>query len=169
MDGSVDASSVPSNSSFGQDDDPVKLFLCWSSTCVPNPSTKYPLLAPIDHPDICPLGSKERWELRARGLGCNVSTRNFLSVIVAVASSLALIGLIALIFASLKKMIRWCTTKKLQRAGRGRLGIIFFRDWDDDRAHSSTGRRRGRRTAHGAPLLNETSPLLRRDDQELDV
>ncbi|QGA15370.1 hypothetical protein EYB26_003027 [Talaromyces marneffei] len=103
----LDPSSIsPNISSLGQDDDPVKLFRCWirqscddcismrddldcswcpfSSTCVPNPTDKYPLLAPIDYPDICPLGAKERWELRARGLGCNVSTRNFLSVVVAV-------------------------------------------------------------------------------------
>ncbi|EON62924.1 hypothetical protein W97_02150 [Coniosporium apollinis CBS 100218] len=41
----------------------------------------------MSHPDICPLSGRdgsERWELRTSGLGCNVSTRNFLSVVATV-------------------------------------------------------------------------------------
>lgn len=142
-----------------------------SSTCVPNPSEKYPLLAPIDHPDICPLGSKERWELRARGLGCNVSTRNFLSVVVAVISSFVLVGLITLVLAGLKMMIYRCTRRKTERTGRGHLGIIFFRGWGDDRAQTSPNRRQqqsGSWTLGEAPI-DETSPLLGRGNQESNV
>ncbi|KAM0799800.1 hypothetical protein BDR22DRAFT_281069 [Usnea florida] len=61
-----------------------------SSTCVPNPAT-WPLLTPIYNPDICSLND-ERWELRGNELGCKVSTRTFLSVVVAVLGTVFLIG-----------------------------------------------------------------------------
>lgn len=60
-----------------------------SSTCVPNPAT-WPLLTPIYNPDICSLND-ERWELRGNELGCKVSTRTFLSVVVAVLGTVFLI------------------------------------------------------------------------------
>ena len=60
-----------------------------SSTCVPNPAT-WPLLTPIYNPDVCSLND-ERWELRGNELGCKVSTRTFLSVVVAVLGTVFLI------------------------------------------------------------------------------
>lgn len=60
-----------------------------SSTCVPNPAT-WPLLTPIYNPNICSLND-ERWELRGNELGCKVSTRTFLSVVVAVLGTVFLI------------------------------------------------------------------------------
>jgi hypothetical protein len=63
-----------------------------SSTCVPNRS-RLPIFAPISTPDICPLGPSERWELRARPFGCNVSTLTLLTALVAVAGTLAAVGL----------------------------------------------------------------------------
>ncbi|KAJ5082274.1 hypothetical protein N7532_011317 [Penicillium argentinense] len=63
-----------------------------SSACVPN-SAHLPILAPIHATQICPLGSKERWELRALPFGCNVSTMTFLSVVVAVVGTVALAGI----------------------------------------------------------------------------
>ena len=60
-----------------------------SSACVPNPVT-WPLLAPIWKLDICP-SRDERWELRGNELGCKVSTTTFLSVVVAVFSTVTLL------------------------------------------------------------------------------
>ncbi|KAJ5166772.1 uncharacterized protein N7482_005553 [Penicillium canariense] len=62
-----------------------------SSTCVPNP-VRLPILAPIRSANICPLGSEERWELRALPFGCRASTLTVISVIVAVLGTLAAIG-----------------------------------------------------------------------------
>lgn len=56
---------------------------------MPNPAT-WPLLTPIYNPDICSLND-ERWELRGNELGCKVSTRTFLSVVVAVLGTVFLI------------------------------------------------------------------------------
>ncbi|KAJ6013442.1 hypothetical protein N7540_008033 [Penicillium herquei] len=76
-----------------------------SSTCVPN-AARVPILAPIGSDQICPLGSKERWELRARPLGCNVSTLTALSTTVAILSTLALLGVISLIIWLAKRIRR---------------------------------------------------------------
>ncbi|KAJ5578010.1 uncharacterized protein N7459_006974 [Penicillium hispanicum] len=62
-----------------------------SSTCVPN-AARVPILAPLSSTDICPLGSKERWELRALPLGCHASTMTVLSVVVAVLGVFVSIG-----------------------------------------------------------------------------
>ncbi|GFF84545.1 hypothetical protein IFM47457_06511 [Aspergillus lentulus] len=67
-----------------------------TSTCVPNRS-RVPILAPLDSSSICPLGSEERWELRALPFGCHVSTITFLTACVAVLGTLALVGLVALL------------------------------------------------------------------------
>ncbi|KAJ5862762.1 hypothetical protein N7455_006830 [Penicillium solitum] len=71
-----------------------------SSTCVPNPS-RVPIFAPFGSENICPLGSKERWELRAMPFGCNASTVTVLAVIGAVLTTLVLgvvgVGLVWLV------------------------------------------------------------------------
>ncbi|CAL3962224.1 unnamed protein product [Diplocarpon coronariae] len=48
-----------------------------SGACIPNPSHPQ-LLAPFSKPYICPL-STERWELRTKALGCNISTITILA------------------------------------------------------------------------------------------
>lgn len=58
-----------------------------SSTCIPN-ETPLGILGPIWNPGVCPI-SDERWELRAKGLGCKVSTLTFLSVLVAILATIA--------------------------------------------------------------------------------
>ncbi|GES59054.1 suppressor/enhancer of lin-12 protein 9 precursor [Aspergillus terreus] len=63
-----------------------------SSTCVPNRAS-LAILSPLGSSQICPLGAKERWELRTTTLGCNVSTFTFLTALVSVAATLAAIGL----------------------------------------------------------------------------
>lgn len=52
---------------------------------------------PVGSAYICPLGSKERWELRAQPLGCNASTLTVLSVFVAVLGTLTLGGMGAIL------------------------------------------------------------------------
>jgi hypothetical protein len=59
---------------------------------VPNPA-RLPIIAPINNAEICPLGSKERWELRALPFGCNVSTLTFLSVVGTVVGMVVLVGM----------------------------------------------------------------------------
>jgi hypothetical protein len=63
---------------------------------VPNPS-RVPILAPVGSAYICPLGSKERWELRAQPFGCNASTLTVLSILVAVLGTLTLGGMGAIL------------------------------------------------------------------------
>ncbi|EMC94230.1 hypothetical protein BAUCODRAFT_94432 [Baudoinia panamericana UAMH 10762] len=51
------------------------------------------LLAPVSHPDVCPLRS-ERFELRTKALGCGCSTTTLLSVIVTVFATIAALALL---------------------------------------------------------------------------
>ncbi|KAJ5985426.1 hypothetical protein N7499_008294 [Penicillium canescens] len=64
-----------------------------SSTCVPN-TAWVPIFTPISSESICPLGSKERWELRALPLGCHASTLTVLSVMIAVLGTVAFGGVV---------------------------------------------------------------------------
>ncbi|KAH8697380.1 hypothetical protein BGW36DRAFT_378586 [Talaromyces proteolyticus] len=175
-----EVSFLPNGTVSENGGDPVKLLLCWvrqscddcismkddidcswcpfSSTCVPNPSPNYPLLAPIEHPDICPMGAKERWEVRARGLGCNVSTRNFLSVSAAVAASFVLMVLVALLYACLKATARSCARRQ-DRRERGYLHVVFFRGWGG-RSDMEGGRYERRRRERDGDRVDERSPLL---------
>ncbi|KAJ5419242.1 uncharacterized protein N7487_002792 [Penicillium crustosum] len=77
-----------------------------SSTCVPNPSW-VPIFAPLGSENICPLGSKERWELRAKPFGCHASTVTVLSVIGAVLTTLMLgvvgVGLVWLVYRTRRR------------------------------------------------------------------
>ena len=58
-----------------------------SQTCVPN-AHSFPILAPIRNENICPLGWRERWEMRAKPFSCRCSTMTFMSVVVGVLSTL---------------------------------------------------------------------------------
>ncbi|KAI1078267.1 hypothetical protein F5B20DRAFT_234379 [Whalleya microplaca] len=98
------------NAPLVSDEDDAHLLRCWaiqncqgcleqtdcswcpfSWTCNPNPSPQplIPLLAPAFHENICPHWA-ERWELRARPLGCQVSTITALTAVVSVAGTLVL-------------------------------------------------------------------------------
>ena len=59
-----------------------------SQACVPN-AHHFPILAPIRNENICPLGWRERWEMRAKPFSCRCSTMTFMSVVVSVLSTLA--------------------------------------------------------------------------------
>jgi hypothetical protein len=58
-----------------------------SQTCVPN-AHPFPIVAPIHNESICPLSWRERWEMRAKPFSCRCSTMTFMSVVVAVLSTL---------------------------------------------------------------------------------
>lgn len=62
-----------------------------SSTCLPLPldpfSSTFPLLSPLAHKFICATGP-ERFELRTKGLGCQVSTITFLTSLVTIGCTL---------------------------------------------------------------------------------
>lgn len=71
----------------------------WS--CVPN-SHKIPLLAPAYDENVCPHWA-ERWELRTRPLGCQVSSITSITSIVSITSTLVFVLLVFLIV----KGVRW--------------------------------------------------------------
>jgi hypothetical protein len=58
---------------------------------VPN-LVRLPILSPIGSAHICPLGSEERWKLRAQPFGCNASSLTVLSVVVSIVGTLVTIG-----------------------------------------------------------------------------
>jgi hypothetical protein len=72
-------------------DNPYPCSWCATSqTCVPNIIFDYPfgILSPIKSADICPLGWRERWEMRARPFSCRCSTMTLLTAVVAVLGTL---------------------------------------------------------------------------------
>jgi hypothetical protein len=72
-----------------------------SQTCVPNEIFRWPfsILAPIKTEHVCPLGWRERWEMRSKPLSCRCSSMTLLSVVVAVLSTL--VGVLMLWLLSL--------------------------------------------------------------------
>ncbi|KAH8675481.1 hypothetical protein BX600DRAFT_507720 [Xylariales sp. PMI_506] len=78
--------------------------LSWS--CVPNPHS-IALLAPAWNEEICPHWA-ERWEIRTRPLGCQVSTITSLTSIVSILSTIIfLLLLFVIIFLSKKTRAMW--------------------------------------------------------------
>ncbi|KAJ5332581.1 uncharacterized protein N7506_006364 [Penicillium brevicompactum] len=125
-----------------------------SSTCVPN-TARVPIFAPIGAEGICPLGSKERWELRTQPFGCHASTLTVLSVLVAVLGTVALGGIgVLLVWFVRRVRRRW---KEMEYEGLGPskwrgLGFLaaLFPSW---------GRRRQIEEEDGEEDA-ETRPLL---------
>ncbi|KXH44736.1 hypothetical protein CNYM01_02201 [Colletotrichum nymphaeae SA-01] len=72
-----------------------------TSACVPNPYA-IPLLAPAYDENICPHWA-ERWELRTKPLGCQVSTITSLTSIISIVSTFVVAFLVALIVLG----VRW--------------------------------------------------------------
>ncbi|KAL1953662.1 hypothetical protein VTO42DRAFT_2373 [Malbranchea cinnamomea] len=138
-------------------------FCSWcpfSGTCVPNPS-RLPLLAPISNASICPLGSKERWELRSQPLGCNVSTLTFLACVMSVLGTLVLVamGLIVREFGAWA--VRRAGRRKVLTSDATDAGVSHgnaFR-WAG-RFGGDRWRRLGRRRTVVGALVGERSPLL---------
>ncbi|KAK3695301.1 hypothetical protein B0T22DRAFT_477981 [Podospora appendiculata] len=63
-----------------------------TQSCIPN-DYRVPLLAPAYDEDICPHWS-ERWEIRTRPFGCQVSTITSLAAVASVVSTLVLVLLV---------------------------------------------------------------------------
>ncbi|PYH68186.1 uncharacterized protein BO88DRAFT_444459 [Aspergillus vadensis CBS 113365] len=127
-----------------------------SSTCVPNPSL-LPILSPLHSSQICPLGSKERWELRAIPFGCHVSTITFLTGVVGVLGTLAVLGLIALGVWVVKGVRRRGGWKGLPVVfgngdgdGNGNWGAVVFPRWGGRRGRDGGGTILGGEDEEGA-------------------
>jgi len=91
-----------------------------SQTCVPNTVFEYPfgILSPSKTDELCPLGWRERWELRARPFSCRCSSMTFVSVVVAVLATLLSLLLILLSV----RLGRWVERKwRARRKGWWRL------------------------------------------------
>ncbi|KAJ5794050.1 hypothetical protein N7457_000649 [Penicillium paradoxum] len=99
-----------------------------SSTCVPNPS-RFPIFAPIGSSIICPLGSKERWEMRALPFGCDASTLTVLSVIVAMLGTLALGGVVVGVVWLVRRTRRW-KEAEYERIDGEEQGSSAWQSWD---------------------------------------
>jgi hypothetical protein len=94
-----------------------------SQACVPNidHGTLLPILAPMRNEKICPLGWQERWELRTKTFGCRCSTMTFMSVVIAVLSSM--VGVL-LIWAA-GKLGRWSVRRwKSRRKGWWKINPV---------------------------------------------
>lgn len=122
--------------------DPVK---SWS--CVPNNHTVQ-ALAPAYDESVCPHWA-ERWEIRTRPLGCQVSTITSLTSIISIASTLVVLAIILLTI--------WAITKLRRHHKQADPG--WWRFW---------GRGWGSWTARTAPqprsdsnIPEEQDPLLR--------
>ncbi|KAI2602361.1 hypothetical protein GGR54DRAFT_526201 [Hypoxylon sp. NC1633] len=87
----------------------------FSWTCVPN-SNRVPLLAPAWDENVCPHWA-ERWEIRTRPLGCQVSTITTLTSLVSIASTLVFVLLVTLAVFG----IRWLRSYTKNHPGWGRI------------------------------------------------
>ncbi|PGH01344.1 hypothetical protein GX51_05275 [Blastomyces parvus] len=165
------------------DEDPL-LYFCWqqqscgscleasvacswcpgSTTCVPN-RAPFPLLAPLTTPAICPLAARERWELRAAPLGCNVSTLTFLTGVVSVLGTLVLVFVGWAVVVLGRKGWR-AVGVRVGRRKRG-VGRDGFRDYGSGRGRGPdrdrrTGRWDGREAERRLVFMveEERRPLL---------
>jgi hypothetical protein len=79
-----------------------------SQTCVPNEVFSWPfsILAPIKTENVCPLGWKERWEMRSKPFSCRCSSMTFVSVVVAVLSTLVGVLLLWLLALFVQLLLR---------------------------------------------------------------
>jgi len=129
-----------------------------SSICVPNHS-KLPILAPLQNPEICPFGASERWELRTRPLGCQVSMFSLFMSVGAVVGTLLLIGLLSLAICVGKRVrASW------RRAKRGTpLWNNIPRSWRRMRVWKRSGADVEGYYYGEQAAVDERSPLLGRE------
>ncbi|KAI5285515.1 hypothetical protein KEM52_002401 [Ascosphaera acerosa] len=132
-----------------------------SATCIPNHSS-FPLLEPLLKPDICPLGARERWELRAQPLGCPVSTMTLLASVSAALSTVALGVFVALLFWAVSAAVRSCLLGR-DVLDQRRLGyryapppVVYDQDMRWETGYGGPEERRYRRAVvrGGRPLQN---------------
>ncbi|KAF6825761.1 hypothetical protein CMUS01_09706 [Colletotrichum musicola] len=114
-----------------------------TSACVPNPYA-IPLLAPAYNEDICPHWA-ERWELRTRPLGCQVSTITSLTSIISILSTLVVIAAVTLVVL----LVRWSRRRSQEDPGWWR---VWKYDWKQPFRRKA---RDGDRVGEHDPLLGE--------------
>ena len=95
-----------------------------SQTCVPNDRLRWPfgLLSPIRDENVCPLGWRERWEMRAKPFSCRCSTMTLISVVVSVLSTLAGVMLLWLLVGLVR-----CSIKRWKKRQPGWWKIHHYR------------------------------------------
>ncbi|KAI0135150.1 hypothetical protein F4814DRAFT_400020 [Daldinia grandis] len=97
----------------------------FSWTCVPN-SNQIQLLAPAWNENVCPHWA-ERWEIRTRPLGCQVSTITTLASLVSIASTLAFVLLVTLVVFGIRRLMGY--NKK--NPGWWRIWEYDWRRWNE--------------------------------------
>ncbi|KAI1372729.1 hypothetical protein F4677DRAFT_246682 [Hypoxylon crocopeplum] len=127
----------------------------FSWTCVPN-SNRVPFLAPARDGNVCPHWA-ERWEIRTRPLGCQVSTITTLTSLVSIASTLVFVLLVTLAVFGIKKVRAYGKAHpgwwRIWRYNWRRWGLSW-QEWF--RARLGRKNHAGDREANG-----EQEPLLR--------
>lgn len=126
-----------------------------TQSCTPN-TYAIPLLAPAYDENICPHWA-ERWEVRTRPLGCQVSTITALSVIIAVLSTLTVVFLIWLILVTTRRLKRRMMSSSTSRGDGEQTWLAYTRSWRiwNPRAWGSTSR-----TIRNPSTISEQDPLL---------
>lgn len=94
---------------------------CQTSSCVPNSHT-IPMLAPAYDENICPHWA-ERWEIRTRPFGCQVSTITSLTSLVSIASTVVLVLVVFLSVLGVRRLLR------LNRERPGWLRRLRYKGW----------------------------------------
>ncbi|KAK4129281.1 hypothetical protein N657DRAFT_639867 [Parathielavia appendiculata] len=131
----------------------------FTQACVPN-AHPISLLAPAYDQQICPHWS-ERWEIRTQPFGCQVSSITSLSVLVAVAATLVVVGLVwtvAVIWRRAKSRLwaeswtsRWRAWKSKWDDGVGVKWVLWRGEGGDG------GGERVERVGEEEPLLGSVS------------
>lgn len=117
----------------------------WS--CVPNNHT-IQALAPANDENVCPHWA-ERWEIRTRPLGCQVSTVTSLTSIISITSTLVVLLMVLLLTWALFRLRRH---HKQAESGRWRFWNIRRFPWTA-RSEPQPG--------SGGEVAGEQDPLLR--------
>lgn len=105
----------------------------FTQSCVPNNYT-IPALAPAYNEDICPHWA-ERWEIRTRPLGCQVSTITSLTSIVSIVATLLVVLLVFWVTRGIKRLNRfrrenpeWWRERKASWRGRLPRWVVRSRE-----------------------------------------
>ncbi|KAK7203287.1 hypothetical protein BZA70DRAFT_74848 [Myxozyma melibiosi] len=131
----------------------------FSSTCVPDPS-RLGILAAIRDSNICPY-TDERFEFRARGLGCSVSSITLWSTVVSFT-----IGIIAVILVS--ALVLWLAKHRLLAWLERTLADEREKNLDREKAALLNSRSRDRGYQSMAIVSRIPSETYNADDEEED-
>jgi hypothetical protein len=128
-----------------------------SQTCIPNEVFNWPfsILAPIKTENVCPLGWRERWEMRSKPFSCRCSSMTFVSVVVAILATLVGVLVLWLLAGLVRFLLRkWKQRKEgWWRISRWRAPWTFFPKWRLKRTKPDD-------TTEGTATSEERTPLL---------